>query len=170
MTMSETRPTRRNPVFWLIFALPGLAVVGGLVTVAIAFVHADRTLPSAYHWEGANLDADFERARRAAAQGLAATLQIRSAENLCVIRMADRPASPASLRLLLTHSDDAGLDRQLRLPRVRPGEYQAACDGIPDGKWRIALDDEAGTWMIRSQVDGALAHVELRARDPGGAS
>lgn len=170
MTMSDTTPTRWNPVFWLMFVLPGLAVIGGIVTVAIAFGHADRTLPAAYHWEGANLDADFERARRAAAQGLAATLQIRADESRCVIRMVDTPASPASLRLLLTHSDDAGLDRQLRLPRVRPGEYETACRAIPDGKWRISLDDEAGTWTIRSQVDGALAHVELRARDPGGAS
>ena len=127
MTMSDSRPARRNPVFWLMFALPGLAVVGGISTVVIAFGHADRALPAAYHWEGASLDADFERARRAAAQGLAATLQVRADEHLCVIRMADTPTSPASLRLLLTHSDDAGLDRQLRLPRVRPGEYATTC-------------------------------------------
>jgi hypothetical protein len=170
MIMSATNSTRRNPVFWLMFALPGLAVVGGISTVVIAFGHADRALPPAYHWEGANLDADFERARRAASQGLSATLQVHAAGKWCRVRMADSPTSPASLRLLLTHSDDADLDRQLRLPRVRPGEYEAACEAIPDGKWRITLDDEAGTWTIRSQVDGALAHVELRARDPGGTS
>jgi hypothetical protein len=165
--MSDPKPKRLNPVFWLMFLLPGLAVAGSLVTVVIAFRHGDTKLPAAYHWEGANLDADFERARRAAAQAMSATLEIRAAENLCVIRFGSGSPATDAVVLLLTHSDDASLDRQIRLRR-EGDEFQAACDAVPEGKWRIALADDAGTWAIRAHVAGSLARVDLRARHPDG--
>ena len=56
----------RNPVFVLIWALPAAAVIAGVATLLIALEDADRALPASYHWEGARLDEDFERARRAA--------------------------------------------------------------------------------------------------------
>ena len=59
-------PLRNNPVLWLIWVLLGSAVIGGLATLAIATHRADRQLPPDYHWEGQNLDRDFERARYAA--------------------------------------------------------------------------------------------------------
>ena len=170
--MSDASSTRLNPVFWLMFLLPGAAVVGGVATVLIAFESGDRALPAAYHWEGAGLDADFARARRAVELGLQASLELRGAEGLCVVRLRGAGADPGAdaLRLLLTHSDDAGFDRQLRLQRLEPGLYQAACKSVPAAKWRISLDDAAGDWTIRARAEGALAYVELPARSPEGTS
>jgi hypothetical protein len=166
MNTRDKKSSRLNPVFWLMFLLPGLAVAGGLVTVAIAFTHADRKLPPQYHWEGDHLDADFARASRAAEQGLAGTLEVHAAQKLCVVNL---PAAGAeSLLLLLTHSDDAGLDRQLRLQRVRPGVYQTECEAPPAAKWRISLGDDANTWAIRARAEGLLTQVPLRARNPAG--
>ena len=48
--MSTTdSPLRANPVFWLIWALLGAAVLGGFATLAIALRSADRQLPATYH-------------------------------------------------------------------------------------------------------------------------
>lgn len=166
MTMNDSDSKRRNPVFWLIFLLPGAAVVGGLATVFIAYANADRALPQAYHWEGDALDADFARARQAAELGVRATLEVAGAEQQCRVRLEG--ADPAAVLLLLTHSDDAAQDRQLRLPRLSPGLYQAPCAVLPAARWRISLDDESGRWSIRAHAEGVLARVELTARDPHG--
>jgi hypothetical protein len=157
---------RANPVFWLMWALPGAAVLAGFATLAIALHGADRPLPEAYHWEGERLDADFARQRAAGSLGVRVTFEV--ADGRCVAHLAVSSGEPFALDVLLTHGSDAGFDRALKLPRVAPGEYAAACAPVPAGKWRVSVDEPAGAWSVRATADGDLAHVELRARDPGG--
>lgn len=156
---------RANPVFWLMWALPGAAVLGGFATLAIAMHAADRQLPEAYHWEGERLEADFERQRAAAKLGVHAVLEATGGR--CVVRLDTAGTPPADLDLLLTHGSDAGLDRVIKLPRTASGEYAAPCAPPPAGKWRISVDAPVGAWTLREAADGDLARVELRARDPG---
>lgn len=157
---------RANPVFWLMWALPGAAVLAGFATLAIALHRADRPLPEAYHWEGERLDADFVRQRAAASLGVRVTFE--AGGGRCVAHLAATSGDPAALDVLLTHASDAGLDRALKLPRVAPGEYASDCPAPPAGKWHVSVDEPAGAWSVRDTVDGDLARVELRARNPGG--
>lgn len=159
---------RANPVFWLMWALPGAAVLAGFATLAIAMHGADRAVPEAYHWEGERLDADFSRLRAAVRLGVRVTFAVTGER--CSVRLESQGAEPASLDVLLTHGTDAGLDRRIKLPRVAAGEYAAACAPPPPGKWRIAVDDPSGAWSVRDAVDGGLARVALRTRDPAGSA
>jgi hypothetical protein len=156
---------RANPVFWLMWALPGSAVLAGFTTLAIAMHGADRPLPEAYHWEGERLDADFERQRAAVRLGVHLTFA--AANGRCVARVVN--ADPPALDVLLTHGVDAGLDRVLKLPRVAAGEYAADCTSLPAARWRVSVDAPSGAWSVRDEVDGDLATVELHAHDPEGA-
>jgi len=155
-----------NPVFWIMWLLPGLAVIAGLTTLGIALEHGDRALPEDYHWEGSRLDADFSRARTAAAMGIEVTLDIRG--GACRARLRNLPGDPAAINLLLTSGSDAGLDRRVRLPRIDAGDYRAACAPLPPGKWRIALDDDSMKWALRGVADGHFESLDLRARNPDG--
>ena len=155
---------RKNPVFWLMFLLPGAAVAASFATLAIALSGADRALPAGYHWEGERLDQDFERARRAAALGVRGTLELRAGE--CVLTLNGVDSS--SLRLLLTHSSDASLDRQVLLKRAATQDYRAACADLADGRWRLSLEDDAAGWSLRQRITGSLARIELAARNPEG--
>lgn len=157
---------RANPVFWLMWALPGAAVLAGFTTLAIAMHGADRALPEAYHWEGERLDADFARQQAAVKLGVRVTFG--AADGRCSARLVSSGTEPPSLDVLLTHGIDAGLDRRLKLLRVGAGEYAAACAQLPAGKWRLAVDEPSGAWSVRDAVDGGLARVALRTRDPGG--
>ena len=157
---------RANPVFWLMWALPGAAVLAGFTTLAIALHGADRPLPEAYHWEGERLDADFARQRAAVERGVRVTFE--AVDGRCVAHLVASSGDPAALDVLLTHGSDAGFDRALKLPRIAPGEYAADCTAPPAGKWRISVDEPAGAWSVRGIVDGRLSRVELHARDPGG--
>jgi hypothetical protein len=160
--------TRANPVFWLMWLLPGSAVVAGLSTLAIALHGADRPLPEAYHWEGERLDADFARQRAALRLGVQVTFDARGGR--CHARFSAAGEGPSALNVLLTHGSDAGFDRALRLPRIGPGEYAAPCAPLAAGKWRLSVDDPAGVWGVRAELEGAVAHVEFEARDPGSTS
>ena len=170
MTMSTTTADRRltNPVYWLMWLLPGSAVVASFATLFIAVRGGDRPLPETYHWEGASLDADFARARAAATLGI--EMNFDSHDGKCRVTVRNVPSDPAALSLRLTHGVDAGLDRRLRLMRVAPNEYHAACAPIAAGAWRVALDDDSGVWSVRAAVTGKLESLALRARDPDGKS
>jgi hypothetical protein len=155
-----------NPVFWLMWLIPGTAVVAGLGMLAVSLQSADRALPPLYHWEGDRLDADFERARAAANLGIRATLQW--ADGACTLALSPATQQPRALRVHLTHTSDATLDRNLTLMRAAPGNYRAACTALTSGRWRLALTDDAGAWALRAQFEGAVTRVELRARHPEG--
>lgn len=161
-----------NPVFWLMWLLPGAAVIGGLATLAIALRNGDRPLPTSYHWEGERLDADFARARRAAQLGIAVQLDLSGAGGQCVVSLTPASAGGDALELLLTHGVDVGLDRMLRLTRVDEGtssaRYRAPCAVPPSGRWRISLQDAAGSWALRAGADNLRAPFALRARMPEG--
>lgn len=161
-------PLRANPVLWLCWALLGSAVLAGLATLAIALRSADRELPASYHWEGENLDRDFELARNAAALGIEVSIVADYDIGTCLASVRSAPNDPATLTLMLTNGADPGLDRVVLLRRMSRGEYGAPCTAIPDGRWRVSLKDSEGTWSIRTRLAGALGHLELRGRSPEG--
>jgi len=160
-------PLRGNPVFWLMWLLLGSTVVAGFVTLAIALRSADRELPSSYHWEGERLDRDFALARNAARHGVEVTFVATAGQCSATVRGA--PNEPAALHLLFVNSTDAALDHAVRLTRVAPATYAADCAVLPSGRWRVALQDDAGQWAIRTQFIGDVSRLELRARNPDGA-
>jgi hypothetical protein len=159
-------PTKKwNPVLWLMWLIPGTAVVAGTSMVVVAMKGADRALPDIYHWEGAQLDADFERARQAVQLGLDAVVEL--GEGHCTVSLARPFADGGDLQLRLTSGNHASLDRTHSLQRLRAGVYRAACDPLPQGRWRVSLQDAANTWLVRTQSD-AFTRLELRARSPEG--
>ena len=157
----------RNPVLWIVCLLPASAVVAGLTTLGIALREADRPLPQAYHWEGVNLDRDFATARAAAARHIAVEFGARNGE--CTAVVSGEAGDAPALTLMLTNSNDPDLDLTLRLVRTAAGDYRSACAAIPQGHWRIAIQDEAATWSLRAELDGGMARQILRARSPEGA-
>ena len=157
-----------NPVFWLMWLLPGSAVVAGFTTLALALGSGDRALPEEYHWEGDRLDRDFARARSAVALGVEVVFEVRGGQ--CHAELSGATDDLAALNLLLTHGSDASLDRRVRLARVATGEYRAPCASLAPGKWRVAVDADAASWALRGVVETGQTTL-LSARNPaGGAS
>jgi len=163
---ASDHPLRANPVLWFVWLLLGSTVIAGLSTLVIALRGADRELPASYHWEGELLDRDFALMRNAAVHGVELRLVLN--EGQCAASLHAAPNDPAALNLLFVNSNDVRLDQAVRLTRQAPGLYRGSCQPLPDGRWRIALEDDAGTWAIRSQQQGALDSLVMRGRDPAG--
>jgi len=164
---STDHPLRANPVFWLIWVLLGSTVIAGLTTLAIALQKADRELPVSYHWEGERLDRDFALLRNAARHGVEVSLSVEPLGR-CSARLKSAPNDPPALNLLFVNANNASLDQAVRLLREKTGVYHGPCIPMPDGRWRMALEDDAGQWAIRGLQQGALREITLRARNPDG--
>ena len=147
--------TRRpaNPVLWLVIALPLLAVVASLASLALAVTRGDPELPKDYHWEGAALDRDQQRLARAARAGIGATISYRADTQRCAIAL--HGAAPAQLRLDLVHPTDPRADRRLTLVPTGAA-YEADCTGLPAAHWWLEVSDETGLWMLRGRTAGQL--------------
>jgi hypothetical protein len=57
-------------------------------------------------------------------------------------------AQPEVIFAHLVHATRAGHDLRLRLVRSPAGRYEAALPPLPAGRWRIALEDPAGSWRV----------------------
>ena len=66
-TIATVKQTGFNPVFWIMWLLPGRPWSPASRRSRLRSRTAIVPLPEDYHWEGARLDADFTRARAAAA-------------------------------------------------------------------------------------------------------
>lgn len=164
---SVDHPLRANPVLWFVWLLLGGTVIAGLTTVGIALRQADRELPASYHWEGERLDRDFALMRNAASHGIEVSLTVEAAGQ-CSATVRSAPNDPAALNLLFVNANDVGLDQAVRLARVSAGHYRGGCQALPEGRWRISLEDDAGQWAIRAQHQGRIDGLSLRARNPAG--
>jgi hypothetical protein len=155
--MNTTEPRRANPVLWLVIGLPALAVAASFVSLALAVTRGDKELPAAYHWEGTGLASDEARGATAARLGLAATLQVDSVGERCTLELAG--ATPAALRLDLTHPTDPSADRHVALQRSShdSNRYEAPCAALAPAHWWVQVSDAEGQWLLRGRANGALA-------------
>ena len=163
-TETHASTAGRNPVLWLVIALPVLAVIASFWSLALALSRGDRELPSSYHWEGGGLEADAARLRVAAALGLQAELRVDAATQRCSVTL--RGAAPAALRLDLTHPTTPRSDRHVLLQETG-GSYSAACASLPSAHWWVQLSDARATWMLRARTTSALqTPLTLEAGSP----
>jgi hypothetical protein len=147
----KNRPA--NPVLWLVIALPLLAVVGSLTSLALAVTRGDPELPKDYHWEGAALDRDQQRLATAAQQGIGATISYQAKTQRCMVTL--HGAAPSQLRLDLVHPTDPRADRRLTLAQTG-ASYEADCTGLPVAHWWLEVSDDTAGWMLRGRTLGQL--------------
>lgn len=140
---AKPRPAWRQPMFWLVLAIPLATLAAGWHLLGIAGgdratdSSPDRVLRTA-QVQVTDLSADEAAAQRA----LSARLSVGS-EGLRV----DAAFAETDLRLQLVHPADSGLDRELRLTRDGDG-WQG--DALPDTSiaWHLRLQPVDGGWRL----------------------
>ena len=165
--MNACKPVHRSPnvAVILIIALPAFAVLASVGTAWIAATQGDPPLPGQYHWEGDRLDHDFADARRAAALGLVASLDLQPTQGTCHVTLQLASNLPAELDLDVIHAGRAELDRQIRFTRDGDsGNYTAACTPLPPGSWHLELKSAAGEWSYRQDWAGGAGRITLASK------
>lgn len=146
-----------NPVFWLVWTLPALAVVASFTSLYFALRGGDVPLPANYHWEGQAIDADQTLQERAKVLGIAAVLQYDRASGQC--RVLLRGDAPAQLRVDLAHPTEPVNDRHWIMSRDDTG-YHSACTPPANAHWWLQISDSSGHWQLRARVHGDFSRVE----------
>jgi hypothetical protein len=162
-------PWYREPLVWLLIALPLTAVIGGFVTLALAIRSDDGLVVDDYYRRGKEINLVLERDRAAQARGLRGRAVFDAERRVIRITLAARDAQalPAQIDLELWHATRRGFDRQLRLVRQIDGVYAAPWSpDLAQGHWHVQLS--ADDWRLLGAVfvPGA-AEIDVR---PAGSS
>lgn len=146
----RVQPWYREPFLWLVIFFPAAAVVGGLITLAIALATHDGTVVDDYYRQG--LEINRTQARDQAAERYGLNVGLRVFPELGRVRLSLDAAQlvhwPDRIELALRHATRAGFDRQATLRITAAGIYEGPLGdaALPAGKWIVEV--AANDWRV----------------------
>lgn len=152
-----TRSPWREPMLWLVVALPAAAVAAGIATLAIAIrAGGSDAIPDEVRRTAQIQIADLGADARAQALGLSALVRVDGGA-LEVLPVSGALPRDAALTLHLQHPTRAAEDRALVLqPSARGWRVRHALDRSHD--WRLELAPADRGWRLRGRLPaGVLA-------------
>ena len=153
--MSAARAAWREPMVWLVAALPAATVLAGLALVSVAQRTRGDAVAETVRRVAQVQQADLAADRRAAAAGLGATVDIERASGEIAI-MLD---APGEWTLALSHPTDSRLDREVALVS-RDGALRGSTGAIDAAPYTATLESRDGAL----RVAGRFARGGSRAR------
>ena len=154
-------PWYREPWPWIVFSIPAVAVLAGIVTLIIAIVHRDGLVAEDYYKQGLAINRVLEREARAAQLGLEAQLMV--SNNYIRIRLAGAAKDPDSLITRFIHPTRAGEDQEIVLGAISPGLYQGSMPELARGRWYVQLEDAQATWRLRGNWTTGQSSASIAA-------
>lgn len=141
-------PWWREPMVWLIMALPLTAVVAGLTTVWIAFSRPPNIVSDG-NSGGMEVTKADEMDKRAYFLKISADAKA-SGGNLTLSLAGRISGRPQRLTMHVIPSSGSGTDNLLVMQENRAGEYSAAIPVLPAGPCQIVLEPENHQWRLSS--------------------
>ena len=134
---------------WILIAGPAIVVAASLVTAWLAIRSDDGLVVDDYYKRGLAINRTLGRNDTAARLGVTARLYLADGRIRVLLGAA---GAPVALSLRLVHPTRSGMDQNLNLPAVRPGEYEAQAQPLLAGRWHVVLESAdwrlAGDWML----------------------
>jgi hypothetical protein len=141
-------PWYREPWPWLLFFPPAVAVVAGLVTMAIAIDSFDGVVSDDYYRQGLAINRSIDREAQARARGLSARLQFNPSGDRVRVALSGDVSADGVLRLFLVRAARSGDDQQVELAPLAPGLYEGRLLRPLRGRWHLHLEDVGHQWRI----------------------
>ena len=169
MATNSTRPSPwyREPLVWMVFAIPAAAVVAGAVMLVLANTTWDGLVADDYYQRGMQINRSLARDAEAARLGLEAVVSF-PAPGVVETRLSSVDGVPPAaagprLDLRFARAGRAGADVEVSMHRDTGGAWRGALPALPAGKWyaelgnerwRLAgvawMPDSAGTLVLRA--------------------
>lgn len=157
---SVARPWYREPWPWFLMSLPAIAIVAGVVTLAIAIATEDGLVADDYYKQGLAVNQVLRRDARARELHLSASASLAGAEVRVTLRGTKE--MPPELRLRLVHPTRSGRDQAVAL-RAAEGVYQGRMTSVNGQPRLLVLEDAASTWRLTGSWNGRDGAAELGA-------
>lgn len=170
---SQKRHWTREPMVWMVIAIPAISVILGIAMITIAVRNHDGLVVDDYYKRGLEINEVLEREARASELALAAEVDFEPSSNRVTVSLSGRPAfqEPAAIELGFYHATRKDEDRVLSLRRDAHGVYSAPMPELPDGRWYVSA--ETPEWRLNRVVifpehDGF--RITARGQDGAGSS
>lgn len=136
----------------LLWFLPGLSVVAGLITVFIAVRYGDSVVKDDYYRQGLAYNAQQQADQAAAAINLQAMLVMVNEKQLLVTISAEQlPVLSEQLQLLLSHPTHSSADQVVTLRQQSGRQYVAELSLSAHAHWYVQLQPADGSWRLRGR-------------------
>lgn len=141
----------REPLVWMVLAIPAAAVVAGAVMLVLASVTWDGLVADDYYRRGMQINRSLTRDAEAARLAVEAVLSFPAA-GVVEVRLSGEGAlaggGPPALRF--ARAARAGADVVVRLAPGAGGAWRGALPALPRGKWYVELGTER--WRLTAPV------------------
>ncbi len=164
---ADHRPWTREPLVWMLIAIPASAVIMGMIMLTLAVQSYSGLVVDDYYRHGKQINRVIARDRLAWELGLEAELALDPDGAVRVAFIAGADLLPdGDIELAFVHATRPGLDRSLALERVGFGIYRARVLLAGSGRWNLAL--QTPDWRLtgslrRPQQGTALLKPNYRA-------
>ena len=160
MTHPAARAPWREPMLWLVAALPVLVLAAAVATVAVA--RQGRVDDSGAHTRRiAQVQIeDLAADREAARLGLRARVAADAARGVLIVDVRGA-AGDGPLRLALLHPLDARADRTLALVAT-PDGWRGETAPWSRQAWDLRLSDPRGRWRLAGRLPASATQASLQ--------
>ena len=171
-TADSSRPSLwyREPLVWMVLAIPAAAVVAGAVMLVLANTTWDGLVADDYYRRGMEINQSLARDTEAARRGLRATVTFPAPGTVTVRLTGPDGAAAASgddrLHLHFARAARTGNDVRVTVTRDAAGVWRGTLPAIAPGKWYAEVGNEQ--WRLTAPVRLPASAGEFVLRAPSG--
>jgi uncharacterized protein len=148
----DHQPWYRNPMVWMVIALPATAVVAGLFTVYIAVSNQDSLVVDDYYKEGQAINQELSRDRKSAELGLAALVDVNAETGEVLVSLTSEQSFSLSpeITFKLIHRTLSGADQTTTLNQLenKPDYRGYIKPPVIEGRWTIQIIADK-SWRLK---------------------
>lgn len=161
--MSEqSRAWFREPMVWLIIALPLSAVVAGIITLMIAIRSGSTdAVPDVVKRTAQIQESDMDADRHAIELGLRGELVLDPQSGAITVRLLGLTTPDNTLTLKLLHAGRASADQEIRLIRGNDA-WLGRAEGLAGQVWNVEVVGEKAAWRLGGRLDLDATRSELQ--------
>lgn len=158
---SMPRAWYREPLVWMVIAIPLCAVVVGMVMLRLAWISDDGLVADDYYKKGMEINRTLERDETARAYGLQSEIVFSDdLGNIAVTLTAGEEFDhPPQLTLNVYHATRAEYDRVVQLTRTGTKTYHGVSTELVPGRWYLDLSH--GDWRLTGAITWPVESVTL---------
>jgi len=139
-----TRPWYKEPMVWLIIAIPLSSVIYGTFFFIVSITTFDGMVVDDYYKVGKQINRELKRDKAALGHDLTAQVMVEDKTVTVFILAKQGYTAPPALEIRFLYSTRADIDKETFVELISPGIYEGNIpDELETGRWnvQIAADD-----------------------------
>ena len=155
----DTIPWYKQPLVWMLIAIPMSAVVMGVIVTYLAVTTDDGLVAEDYYKKGLTINRQLKKEETAKQLELTAIVDVDANSGFIrvIFNNGKMGEFPSQIQLAIKHATKEQLDQFIVLQKGIENEYVGSiANGVQQGVWYIelsnALDEQAVQWRLQKRV------------------